>query len=372
MATAFRKPEVAVVLAMLERADPAVITETERALRIRVNGTRPLLRPPPRDLQPLTRVLLTKGALVGTAPRLDRSTYDRVRPLSSLDSAQIIEQYGSWKGACELAYGVRSLDRPATARSERVGAAPRTPYTPQEVRVAIRHCSEKLGRRPTGSDYQQWSRVARAHARQHGRYLRLPSARSILRLYPRWKHALADAAVTDDFIADARSRWNPDGDLGDSFLPEPLSVRLETVVDAWEAIVDDKARRSRAAGGELGALLLGEAVILGCVLQGSLDWLAGRTHDPGTPASPLADFDPLKFSARRKKRGLAEQRAIEVLGLPIGACRRILRGTLEPTLAQVSTLASLIDCSIDAITTEASVPFNQSVFPTDQSTRLGH
>jgi hypothetical protein len=126
----------------------------------------------------------------------------------------------------------------------------------------------------------------------------------------------------------------------------PRAALAELSTDAVAALGIDGQLRDRLQEDGLLELPLGKAAALAYRLDGSLDWLAERTRDRGTPSRPDVAFDGERFKRRRRAAKVPEARVREVLGLPLGPYRSRLTGTWEPTLGQVNRLAELLQSEI--------------------------
>ena len=189
-----RRRTVEIVLAMLEVASERTRHEIQRLLAAE-------LQPPPTAAEQRLAELsflssLLNGPVSGRSDFLvcERLEYDRLRPPEAPSSRHLVETYGSWSRACRAAYGLQAdgtttgPGRPwaATLRGERRAQQ----YKRKEVIAAVQRCARELGAAgiidtPTSWQYDEWVRRHKLEAERRSQTLRLPSAKSVYRLFPR-------------------------------------------------------------------------------------------------------------------------------------------------------------------------------------------
>ncbi len=193
----------------------AMIEQLSRELRARIAGAleatiEPEVTPAARRgsrLEHLAEMVLEReaersrsAATEARRPRrsgklVDRKEYDRGRPTGALSSRALVNEFGSWRDACQAALswtrsdqaGIRSPGRRPWASSTRGRRRPPT-YTRAEVLAAVRLCADALGRDPlelSSHAYYTWAARQRRLARRRGAEPpRLPAQRSVERHFP--------------------------------------------------------------------------------------------------------------------------------------------------------------------------------------------
>jgi hypothetical protein len=302
------------VRAMIAAGDSPLLTaELAHALRLKLQAD--AQTPTQRrlgDLGALARILRSSSGYA-----IEQYRYDELRPAGDPSARQLIGRYGSWFEACSIALSMRPDGRLPLGGLYCGGirrGIPSPRYTRDQVIGAVRRCAFALGRRPSSTEYARWVAASRRRARETGRQLDLPWMTTLLRHFRSdpnpWRHAFLLAAITDSELSAAREALVPGG-------PHP-------------------------AGRDFGQLPLSEAATLAANLHGSLDWLAGRTADQGTVPHAGLRFDGHTFRELRARVGIPVSLLRERLDLNLGDYRRLLAGTLEPTLSQAADLASLL------------------------------
>jgi hypothetical protein len=268
-------------------------------------------------------------------PRLNRMVYEQRQPLEAPDapSAQLlVKRYRTWTRACRAAYGLRpdgrSIGPSNPWMQPQRGKSGRPRYHEDDVRDSIRRCAFLLGRVPSAGDYHLWAREQKrldrlrgGGERSEGGHPLVPGIQVVYRIYKkagseanRWRAAVADANLDDADVARARYKL----------------LRL------------DETQAAPAPDQALLLLPISEAIAQAQEVGVSLDWLAGRAVEPGTPPSEGAVFDPACVVAERNRRGIADSALRDALRLQLGPWRRLLNGKLEPTLGQVSILGQAL------------------------------
>jgi hypothetical protein len=303
---------------MLEQLTPFGRAELERALRLHLKPFElPTREGWLRDLGALGR--LVGGNDVGSDPT--QATYEKERRDDEPSAEALVNRYGYWSIACIVARkafleGNKNAARPRLSRGRRRSPA----FTREEARTALRACALDTGRRPSPRTYDQWARrertLARAGAVSRRDGLprkRIPYLDAIYRLYPsgknRWRSAVAETAITDDELIDARRR------------------RFGLVAPARADALD---------------LPLSAAVAQAIAQRCSLEQLLDGSARYDAPPDPCTRFDGKAATAARRAAGVPEQFVREALRLGLGPYRRLLSGKDEPTLGQVAKLAGLL------------------------------
>jgi len=290
------------------------LLQAELAHALRRASTQKAASPAERRLTDL-RLLRT---LVGGDDLPQRDVYDELRrnDESAPTSHTLLAHYGSWWEACSIAAAMRedgTLPRgPTFGGGALRGHHQTTPYTPDQLVGALRLCAFSLGREPSSHDYFVWRPAALRAARQRDQAARIPSLGTLFKRSSRsspWRALLARAVITDRELQQARAVL-----LGITFEDQPVPFL---------------------------SLPLNEAVRLAAELDGSLDWLAGRTTERSPTTDPQLRFDAGAFRELRDRAGLEPEKVWEVAGMTVGQSRRLLTGTYEPTLGQLVDLASL-------------------------------
>lgn len=357
----FSQADAAPVLAMLPLLPPVALAELEAALAVRLN---PAPSPAKRrvaelhylagllyEIKPLPEHLRTESggdrgrrrSLPIEAPALDRAVYEQRQPLEAPDAPSahtLVKRYRSWRRSCQAAYGLRDDGRYIGSSNpylQPLSGKSRIDYTIDDVRRSIRRCAQALGRIPSAGDYHRWNREAKRLARERGvraigsnpsEHPLIPGLAVVYRLYPRagskenrWRAALADVGLTEADVAVARHVQL--GLMAKTEKPKPdkklLALPLKKAVE-----------RARADGV-------------------SLDYLAGRSIASGDPPSADARFAPDALLAARDSTRVPDERLRQAVGLQLGPWRRLLKGQIEPTLAQVAALAALVERPVDAL-----------------------
>lgn len=309
------------------------------------------LRPPvavPRRRDQQADAFGVRGARL-PPPGLAREDYDTRRPLTAPTSELLVHRYGSWAKVRRAAYGLLPDGRyvgPGRPWAQ-VIAPERIIYTCEDCASAIRRCALDLGRLPSSGFYYRWQRATKARLRPHQyKQHRIPGLKRILDLHDGgWSDALAAARVSEADLVTARAQWAVllDGD------PLTTGVRdrlAELPPEVWRrlGLLDEEVARVREAGA--GELLFDHAVTLSCLMNGSLDWLAGLT--PTNAGAPAADtvFSPAQLRASRVKCGLTEAELARAVQWPSAALRRLVRGAFAPTLEEAAALARATGVSI--------------------------
>jgi hypothetical protein len=119
--------------------------------------------------------------------------------------------------------------------------------------------------------------------------------------------------------------------------------------EAAAALGLDAGERERLLGTDLGTLPLSEALRLARALRGSLTWLAGSTTTKGRPPAADAVLDLVRIHELIRESRLAERTLLETLGLGLGPWRRMRRGSLEPTAAQLLGLAGVLRVDAESL-----------------------
>lgn len=288
-------------------------------------------------------------------PTVSRDFYDERRPDGITTSQRLVERYGSWLGACRAAYGLqpdgrhtgpgRSWARPAILDNGR------RLYTVNDCLAAIRACATALQRLPTTTDYVSW-RAARLSARPTAdrRRLGLPTIDTINAHCGPWRDAISKARIDPDELAAARASRVPSTAAPPTPPGTTAEARLLALSPADLAELGITAeRRDKLAQRGCGTMPLREAVTFARVLDGSLDWLAGRSADPNTAPPASLMLDRAVVGALRAKKGLSEESLRGRLRLPLGRWRRMLNGSADPALDELAKLADLLGTTIDAL-----------------------
>lgn len=309
------------VWALIAQSDSSLLeAELAEALRYQLAPRRPTAR----ELRLCDLWLLREliGAAGGVFPQ--RLDYEASRSSTeALSGHSIVQRYGTWWEACAIAARMEADGKLPRGRTFSGGRLTRgrdaiAQYTVEEVVSAVRLCAVSHGRRPTSQDYYDWSAEQRRIGREQRIDKRVPSKMALAKLFPgprRWERTLAACAITDAELQHARAallRCPSGGDDESPFLALPIS----------------------------------EAVALAIELQGSLDWLAGRTIEQTGVPEPGLRFSPERFRELRDGSLVAATKLSQVGGLTTGQSRRLLTGTFEPTLGMVVTLASLLGVAV--------------------------
>jgi hypothetical protein len=357
----FNQTDAAPVLAMLPLLPSLALAELEAALAVKLSPAPSAAKRRVAELHYLARLLYEIKPLpehlraesrgdrgrrqspAVEAPRLNRTIYEARQPLEAPDapSAQtLVARYQSWRRTCQAAYGLLEDGRylgSSNPYQQPLSGKSRIDYTIDDVRGSIRRCAQELGRIPSAGDYHHWNREAKRIARERGARFTgtnpsahplIPGIAVVYRLYPRagnkenrWRAALADVGLTEAEIAAARD------------------VRLGLTAKTEKPKPDKK----------LLALPLKKAVERARAEGLSLDCLAGRSLTPGDPPAADACFAPDALLAARDATGVPDERLRRGAGLQLGPWRRLLKGQIEPTLAQVAALAALVERPLDAL-----------------------
>jgi len=373
------------VRAMLDGLEADALAELERAIRLSAPGG--AATPPQRRWAELgfLAILLDNSApnLAGFAI-IERSRYDEARdshllkpwrqagvdlPGTPPASAVLQQRYGSWPAACYAADGLqpdgsmRGWGRPWPAPCRGRGTGPEA-YALEEILNGPRVCAFSIGRVPSSSDYLRWSLHERALARERGLVSHIPNVRTIYLRFPgrpgsrnRWQKVIAAAGITESAIARARARWVPgvdgaaeeaDGRLLRSAYGSPRS-RLDACLAQGAAppgftLVEIAQLLTT---GDLGDLSISRAARLASGLEGSLDWLAGRTIEQSPTTSPTVRFNHERFRRRRRESNVKEQVIRQQLQLTVSEYRAMATGGCEPTFRRASGLAAMVRSRID-------------------------
>jgi hypothetical protein len=372
---------LAPVMAMIAHLDPFALAEFNRALALRIRAPAPTaaVRRWSR-LGLLAEVLESAPIGLRGFPMIERGIYDGVQQLShanALSSRQLVDAFGSWPRACRAAAGLqpdgtKTAPRQPWPQAFRGGTRP-APYTEEEVVGAVRQCAFELGRRPSSADYHRWCTHARAQARARGLPCRLPTIRTIYRLFParrgdpprrRWQRVLDAARITDIELAAVRAGWVP-GNADSTRTGDGLQIRIDRHSPLGALACADPDRLTRIgikreqrdgllATADFGPLWLSRAAALASLLEGSLDWLAARTSEPTPAASADARFDHEQFSALRRSAHLPEKTVRAKLGrMPHPTYRQLIAGAREPTLRETAIMANLLTTTIDNLCVES-------------------
>lgn len=172
------------VMAMIEALEPDAAAELERVLAatLHVEAT------PLQERSDRFEQLIKLQAIHGS--RLQRQTYDQLRPAGSTSSKTLVKAYGSWARACRAA---------ETASDSQAGLAPLQPwrnvtarrrrptYTREEIISAVLACAGEIGRLPSSGAYYKWAAQKRRRARQQGAPPPvIPTQRSVERHFKGW------------------------------------------------------------------------------------------------------------------------------------------------------------------------------------------
>lgn len=357
-ACAGQLPEIAPVIAMIRLLDRPAAAEIEHALSLRLN---PPATAAERRWAQLGALATLMNALPpeadGRVPHLVREAYERHRAAQTpeaLDHRTLVSLYGSWLKACRAAHGLLPDGRylgtgqpwPSPLLSRRRVPA----YSLEEVHKAIERSALELGRVPSSRDYQQWSIEKKRRARQTGAKVRIPDIKVLYRLYPeganRWLLAVAAARLNEVAIALARAKKL----LGAAGVPErpdePLA-RLRQVSDGElaRAGFDAEGRAQLNAEG-FGWLQLSQGIRIARLLEGSIDWMVGRSLDVGQPPEPTAAFDTDRLTSRLGESKVTPKTLREELDLPVGPYRDLVTGKREPSIAELVVIATVIGCPL--------------------------
>lgn len=337
-----------VVQVMLGELDGPALAELERALRGRLT---------PKAETPAERRARRLGPLAGLieqagAPRPPREEYDRLRPPEAPSGQELTAEFGLWRRACRAAEGVLPdgrINRACGDNHPRTpGAREKTPtYTRDEILNAIRRCALDTGRAPTSRAYEHWRERKIGRAQRFGKPTpRLPSLGTVARTFPRWRLAIAAAAVDDRSLEEARTQSLPRLDRQ----PATLSTRELESVGAAHLLT----RKGAVDKSAIEQLSLGEALALCRQLGCSLDYLLGSGDRGRAPAGTRFAYESWKDRLASSQVGQGE--LLRRIRMPLGHYRHLLCGQLEPTLGQLTVLAALAATPLEALLTEGDSP----------------
>ena len=276
--------------------------------------------------------------------------YDELRPASAPSAAQLTARFGTWQRVCRSADGLMADGRYAGVgmpwSTGQFGRPRARGYAPEDVSGAIRDCALSLLTHPSCHQYLLWARAR--NAARDGRdqqRRRLPSHTVIMRCFGGYRAALAAAAISDEELAAARAQR---AGLAIGRLASSPRARLAAISAAdCTALGLDAAAITRLGADGFGSLALPDAILFASVLGGSLDSLAETTPAPGqTPASD-AVLNAARVRELRDQGALSDRELRDRAGLPLGPWRRLLNGSLTPTLAQAAQIAAALGAPID-------------------------
>lgn len=332
---------------MLSTLEPLALAELERALRLTLNPPQTAAQRRVIELGFLARLFEEHPA--DLRPRIiPRSLYDERRlseSPASPESRRLVDRYGSWQRVCRAAASIRPDGRISgkhLAYSNPTRGRRRVaPYTREETQKAICRCAFELGRIPSSGVYQRWVLDANRAARKAGIALpRLPGSNAAYRFYKHWKCAVAAAAITEADVTRGRVERVLRLARIDALPPAPLEAFKEADASALAQIGIDPARREHLAIYGLAQMWLSEAVRVCQLLSGSLDWLAGRDSEPGTPPSEQLVFDASSIETLLQQKDIDVTELRRRLELPVGSWRRLRNGKREPLLYELAVLGA--------------------------------
>jgi hypothetical protein len=203
----------------------------------------------------------------------------------------------------------------------------------------------------------------------------------VYRHFAGWPEVMGAVALTDEEL-DAAWRWRlcvlrrPSPPTPEELEGTPAARLRALSAQELSALGFDEDERQRLLRDGFLLLTLSTADALAAALGGSLDWLAGRTREPGLDAGRAGgrggadevDGDAasaggaawrrsavnIRFDADAYKRLRAEAKVsqttvLSALDWPLGLMRGLLSSRDEPALGVVATLASLLRCDILAL-----------------------
>lgn len=351
-------PDAGSILAMLPLLDLSSVAEIEHALSLRLT---PAPTPAERRWAQLGVLATLLNAFTepgGRVPSLARHAYEQHRERhapKAPDHRTLVELYGSWVKACKAAHGLlpdgRYLGKGKPWPSPLLNRQRVPSYSLEELHGAIERCAAELGRVPSSGDYHRWSIEKKRHARRTGAKLRIPDIKVLYRLYTeganRWQCAVAGARLNEVVIAQARAKKLL-GAIGVPERPDAPLARLHLLTDeelANAGLAAETRPQVQRAG--FGWLPLRQAITLANLLDGSLDWIAGRSLDAGDPPADTATFsaDHLKHSLATSNvtpKALREQ-----LELPVGPYRDLVTGKRDAVVAELVVIAAALNCRLD-------------------------
>lgn len=342
MSTVPRIPTV--VLVMLDQLDGPTLAELERALRGRLapEAETPAERRG-RRLGFLAMLIEQSGLA-----RPSRVEYDRLRPADAPTGQELTAEFGLWSRACRAADGVLPdgrINRPSGDNHPRTpGARVKTPvYTRDEILTAIRRCALAIGRAPTSGAYERWREREVQKAKRFGKRVpRIPSIGTVARAFPRWRLAVAAAAIDECELEDARARSMPRLERR----PAKLAPRELEAIGATHLLT----RKGTVDKSAIEQLLLGDALALCRQLDCSFEYLLGSGDRGRAPTGTRFAYETWKERLANSRVG--ERELLKRIRMPLGHYRHLLRGQLEPTLGQLTVFAALAAAPMQALLTE--------------------
>jgi len=283
----------------------------------------------------------------GDVPRLSRQLYDRLAPPEATPSRRLVDDFGSWYAACRAAHGLLPDGR-YLGEGRPWSSGPRVQRrSDREISDAVRECGLLLGRRPSSADYYRFQTIRAARLRERGGSAKHPPAvGTAIARFGSWASVLAACHFTDSELAAARVARILRG-----FTPEPADdtppARLAQLTEtALGQLGMSPLERDHLMEQGCGELPVERACELARALEGSLDWLAGRTSAPGSPPPAGSRFSKAGYLALRRKSRMKERHVLQHLDWPLGALRRALNGTDPMPLRVAASLADLLQVSL--------------------------
>jgi hypothetical protein len=345
------------IMSMISALDLAGQTEVHRALTLHI------AKPAPQPLQDRWRQLGCLAEMLAEwsehngrwvtltvwndegCPIVGRSDYDAWRADQAPPSHDLVAKFGNWLNVCRAAYGLlpdgrwRAGGRP-WAQAAIYDRGKRL-YTKNDTAQAVRDCALALGRIPSTTDYYEYRRLRlrRLPDTLDRQALCLPTLTVILKRHRHWKNALAAAAVSEQEIVAARQAWLPARAPRQPSTGETVGERLATMDDHGLLRAGlTAAQRERLVAGGVGTITVSRAITLAHLLDGSLDWLVGTDPLPGAPVAVDAQLSGAAIAAARRASDVPERTICRRLKITTGDYRRLLRGTLDPSVSQLHAL----------------------------------
>ena len=332
---------------MLDELDGPALAELEQALRGRLapEAETPAERRG-RRLGFLAMLIEQSGLA-----RPSRVDYDRLRPANAPTGQELTAEFGLWSRACRAADGVLPdgrINRPSGDHHPRTpGARVKTlAYAREEILTAIRRCALATGRVPTSGAYERWREREVGKAKRFGKRVpRLPSLGTIARTFPRWRLAITAAAIDARDLEDARTGRLPRLERR----PAKLSAHELEAIGARQLLT----RKGAVDKNAVEQLSLSEALTLCRELDCSLEYLLGSGDRGRAPTGTRFAYETWK--ERLAGSGVGERELLNRIRMPSGHYRHLLRGQLEPTLAQLAVFAALAAMPAEALITNGDV-----------------
>lgn len=350
-------PGLRVVIAMTEALPRPTLQALIEMIAVRLSAPAPA--PPERRVAQLGFLadMLRESPATGHGPsRVAKVDYERRRPAGAQSAATLVKQYGTWLKACRAA---ASLAPDGAVRGEgqpwpspALGKPRTRAYSRDEAARTLADCTGQLGRRPTTAEYAGWRQRRQDTARRGGAPTpRIACMTTVHALFGSWELALDAAGAYEIERQTITARQAlldaPAKAPTKSISPKAVFAQLEP--DVLDQLRIDERDRLRIARRGFGWLALSQAARIASTLNGSLDWIAGRRADHGPPAPPNAALSAAAVRAECKRARLPLKALAQALEVSPAAFKGLVEGRGEPTLGQLSRIAEVLSCPIDAL-----------------------